>query len=97
MTSDCQEPRSPRIWGLRAGARVGSLSPMTTDNKTAAPHVPGTTTDQSPVHRPAGTEERMGGQVDPSEIMQLGMGLWASKTLLPQSSSSCSPGWAATR
>jgi hypothetical protein len=27
MTSDCQEPRSPRILGLRAGARVGSLSP----------------------------------------------------------------------
>jgi hypothetical protein len=27
VTSDCQEPRSPRILGLRAGARVGSLSP----------------------------------------------------------------------
>ena len=24
----------------------------------------------------------MGGQVDPSEIMQVGMGFWASKTLL---------------
>lgn len=55
---------------------------MTTDSRTAARHVPGTTTDQSPLHRPAGTEERMAGQVDPSEIMQVGMGFWASKTLL---------------
>jgi predicted O-methyltransferase YrrM len=55
---------------------------MTTDNRTAARHLPGTTTDHSPLHHPAGTEERMGGQVDPSEIMQVGMGFWASKTLL---------------
>src|SRR3954469_5900210 len=55
---------------------------MTTDNRTAARHVSGTTTEQSPSHRPAGTEVRMGGHVDPSEIMQVGMGFWASKTLL---------------
>ena len=54
---------------------------MTPDDRTAARHVPGTT-DQSPLHRPAGTEETMAGQVDPSEIMQVGMGFWASKTLL---------------
>jgi quercetin dioxygenase-like cupin family protein len=29
--------------------------PMTTDNRTTSRHVPGATTDQSPLHRPAGT------------------------------------------
>jgi predicted O-methyltransferase YrrM len=70
--------QDPGIAGWGAGRQP---QPMTTDDKTAARHVPGTT-DESPSHRPAGTEERRGGQVDPSEIMQVGMGFWASKTLL---------------
>src|SRR3982751_4934704 len=38
---------------MAAGRR--HARPMTTDDKRAARHVPGTTTDQSPLHRPAGT------------------------------------------
>ena len=53
---------------------------MTIDDMRAARHAPATT-DQSPSHT-AGTEQRTAGQVDPSNIMQVGMGFWASKTLL---------------
>jgi quercetin dioxygenase-like cupin family protein len=38
---------------VAAGRR--HAQPMTTDDRTPARHVPGTTTDQSPLHRPAGT------------------------------------------
>jgi predicted O-methyltransferase YrrM len=51
---------------------------MTSDNR----HVPGTTADRSALHRSAGAEEGIAGQADASEIMQIGMGFWASKTLL---------------
>jgi predicted O-methyltransferase YrrM len=52
---------------------------MTTDSRTATRPVPATTSDQSPL-QPPGAEQT--GQLDPAEIMQVGMGFWASKTLL---------------
>ena len=36
----------------------------------------------------------MSAQVDPSHIMQVGMGFWGSKTLLSAVELSCSASWA---
>jgi hypothetical protein len=77
-----EEPTTPRIQGLWVGAQLNSLNSMTTDSRNPARHAPGTTTDRSPSHPSAGAEERIAGQVDPSEILKVGMGFWASKTLL---------------